>query len=209
MKKYFVTGIGTDIGKTIVSAVLVEGLKADYWKPIQSGGLDFSDTDFVKSLIKNSNSIFHKESFRLTEPLSPHASARIDNVKITLDKIQIPETNSDLIIEGAGGLMVPLNDYNLMVVDLINYLSSYAIIVSRHYLGSINHTLLTIDYLKNKNISIAGIIFNGDENKESEFAIRNYAPDVPFLGRINQVDQVDSVFINQQKKNINWSLLSQ
>src|ERR1700712_124445 len=109
IKPIFVTGIGTGIGKTIVSAVLVEKLKADYWKPVQSGDLDDSDTQKVKSLVSNTTSFFHPEAYALSQPFSPHKSAAIDGITIDQQKIILPETNNTLIIEGAGGLMVPLN----------------------------------------------------------------------------------------------------
>src|SRR5687767_8555631 len=117
MKPLFITGIGTNIGKTVVSAIVVEKLQADYWKPIQSGDLDFSDTDKVKALVSNSKSVFHPESYRLTQPFSPHKSAALDDIEIKLDEIILPKTKNQLIIEGAGGLMVPLNDEHL-IVDL-------------------------------------------------------------------------------------------
>jgi len=117
----FITGIGTGIGKTIVSAVVTEKLKADYWKPIQSGDLHNSDTLKVKNLVANSHSVFHPESYRLTQPYSPHKSAAIDGINIDPEKIIIPGTSNQLIIEGAGGLMVPLNDTFLMI-DLITLL---------------------------------------------------------------------------------------
>src|ERR1700756_2594375 len=109
-KPIFITGIGTGIGKTVTSAVLTEKLKADYWKPVQSGDLDNSDTLKVKSLVSNTLSAFHEESYRLTQPYSPHKSADLDGVIIDPKKIKLPETNNQLLIEGAGGLMVPLND---------------------------------------------------------------------------------------------------
>src|ERR1700759_2541789 len=108
-KPLFITGIGTGIGKTIISAILVEKLKADYWKPIQSGDLDDSDTLKVKSLVTNTQSKFYTESYRLTQPYSPHKSAALDGISVDPEKIILPKTDNLLIIEGAGGLMVPLN----------------------------------------------------------------------------------------------------
>jgi len=168
----FVTGIGTGIGKTIVSAILVEKLKADYWKPIQSGDLDNSDTILVKSLVSNPVSKFHPEAYRLTQPFSPHKSAALDGIEIDPAKIIIPETDNQLIIEGAGGLMVPLNDRFLMI-DLIKQLDAEVILVSKNYLGSINHTLLSIEALRSRNISIKGIILNGDSDEWSESVIKS------------------------------------
>lgn len=166
-KPIFITGIGTGIGKTVTSAVLVENLKADYWKPVQSGDLDYSDTDKVKELVSNNKSVFHPEAYRLTQPFSPHKSAEIDGVRIELSKIILPETENQLIIEGAGGLMVPLNDTDLMI-DLIKKFDAEVVLVSQNYLGSINHTLMSADILKSKEISLNMIIFCGEENKSSE-----------------------------------------
>src|ERR1700712_618792 len=123
----FITGIGTGIGKTIISAVLVEKLKADYWKPVQSGDLENSDTLIVKNLISNSSTIFHPEAYQLTQPFSPHKSAAIDGITIDPVKIIIPETENTLIIEGAGGLMVPLNN-QFLIIDLIKKLNAEVIL---------------------------------------------------------------------------------
>ncbi len=186
----FITGIGTGIGKTIVSAILVERLKADYWKPIQSGDLENSDTLLVKSLVSNPVSRFHPEAYRLTQPFSPHKSAALDGIEIDPKKIIIPETENQLIIEGAGGLMVPLNDHFLMI-DLIKQLDAEVILVSKNYLGSINHTLLSIDTLRSRNIPIKGIIFNGDSDEWSENVIRKCAgADVAFTA-VPTLDTID------------------
>lgn len=164
--KFFITGIGTDIGKTIVSAIFTEALEADYWKPIQSGDLHNSDTDKVKRLISNSKTKFHESAYNLTTPASPHYSAELDGIEIDLKKIKEPKTKNHLVIEGAGGLYVPLNQKDT-ILDLIK--PDYkVVVVSRHYLGSINHTLLTIEVLKNKGLDIFGIIFNGEKNQATE-----------------------------------------
>lgn len=186
---FFVTGIGTGIGKTIVSAVLVEKLKSDYWKPIQSGDLDNSDSLSVKSLISNKLSKIHPESYRLSQPFSPHKSAAIDGITIDPENIVSPETNNTLIIEGAGGLMVPLNDKFLMI-DLIKKLSVPVILISQNYLGSINHTLLSIYALKQYGISIKGIIFNGIEDIYSKEFILDYSG-IDLLGHIPYFDKAD------------------
>jgi dethiobiotin synthetase len=185
----FVTGIGTGIGKTIVSAVLTEKLNADYWKPVQSGDLDNSDTLKVKSLVSNEKSIFHPETYRLTQPYSPHKSAAIDGVEIDLDKFIIPKTTNNLIIEGAGGLMVPLNDQFLMI-DLIKKLNVSVVLVSQNYLGSINHTLLSFAILKQYDIDIAGIIFNGKTDTNSESYILNYTH-LMLLGNLPDFEAID------------------
>ncbi len=188
-KTYFVTGIGTEIGKTIISSILVEKLKADYWKPIQSGDLDASDTIKVKNLISNSISKFHLEAYQLTQPFSPHHSAKLDGITISLAHITLPETENNLIIEGAGGVMVPLNDKDLMI-NLIQKLNAAVILVSKNYLGSINHTLLTIEALKNRGITIKGIIFNGIENKSSEEIILNLGG-LTCIGKIPEMKITD------------------
>jgi dethiobiotin synthetase len=173
-KPLFITGIGTGIGKTIVSAILVESLKADYWKPIQSGDLDNSDTIKVKSLVSNTISVFHTEAYRLTQPFSPHKSAALDGIVIDPSKIIIPTTDNQLIIEGAGGLMVPLNN-NFLMIDLVQQLNVEVVLVVKHYLGSINHTLLSLDALRNRQIAVKAIVFNGDSDKYSEDVIMAYA----------------------------------
>lgn len=162
---YFVTAIGTDSGKTLASAIVCECLSADYWKPVQSGLP--RDTDTVRALISNTKTIFHAEQYLLKTPVSPHAAARIDGVHISLDAFRIPETTNNLIAEGAGGCMVPLNDHDLMI-DLIAHLRIEVILVSNHYLGSINHTLLTVEALHTRNLPVKGVIFNGDTNEETE-----------------------------------------
>ena len=189
MAKYFVTGIGTGIGKTLVSAVLTEKLKADYWKPIQSGDLHLSDSLTIESLISNKKTAIHPESYRLTQPLSPHLSARLDGVEIELAKIIAPETENSLIIEGAGGLMVPLNETDL-IIDLIKKLDVEVILVSQNYLGSINHTLLSISLLKQYGITIKGIVFNGEENIETERYIQQYTR-VKKLGSVPSLIDID------------------
>ncbi len=181
MSNFFVTGIGTEVGKTIVSAILVEMLKADYWKPIQAGDLDHSDTLKIKGLVSNKNTKFHENSYALRTPMSPHAAAAIDNVNIDLDQIITPKTDNHLVIEGAGGLLVPLNDSNT-IVDIIQ--NDYKVIlVSRHYLGSINHTLLSVAYLRQRGLKIAGLVFNGDENKSTEEIILKQTQ-LNVLGRV-------------------------
>jgi dethiobiotin synthetase len=186
----FITGIGTEIGKTIVSAVLVEKLQADYWKPVQSGELDTSDTMIVKKLVSNKKSVFHQEAYRLTQPFSPHLSAALDGIEIDLDKINLPQTENQLIIEGAGGLMVPLNE-KVLVIDLIEKLDAEVILVSKNYLGSINHTLLSVEILKNRNIPIKRLIFCGATNKSSEDVIYKQTGieivRIPFFNTINKI----------------------
>ena len=188
-KPLFVTGIGTGIGKTIVSAVLVEKLKADYWKPVQSGDLENSDTITVKNLISNSQTVFFDEAYRLTQPFSPHKSAAIDGISIKPENIVLPVTSNTLIIEGAGGLMVPLNT-DFLMLDLIRQLGAAVILVSQNYLGSINHTLLSAYALKKENIPVRGIIFNGVKDIYSkDFILENTG--LELLGHLPAYDILD------------------
>ena len=186
--KLFITGIGTDVGKTIASSIIVEALEADYWKPIQAGDLETSDTHKVEKYISNPSSKFHKNAYALNTPASPHLAAEIDGITIDLKKITEPKTKNHLVIEGAGGVFVPLNTTDC-VIDLIQ--PDYkVIVVSRHYLGSINHTLMTIEILKSRNLKIAGIIFSGDENKATESIILEKT-NVPMIGRIDSEPYFD------------------
>lgn len=173
MKQYFVTGIGTDVGKTVAAAILTEALQADYWKPVQAGGLDFTDTDTVKSLVSNTRSVFHPEAYRLKMASSPHKAAAAEGVEIDVKGLKLPDTQNNLIVEGAGGLMVPLNK-RYLVLDLVQQLGLEVVLVSRNYLGSINHTLLTAEVLRYRKIPVAGIIFNGEESQTSEDFIVKY-----------------------------------
>lgn len=183
MRNIFITGIGTDVGKTIVSAIITEALQADYWKPIQCGDLHFTDTDKVKQLVSSKKTVFHPEAYRLKTPASPHYAAQLENKKIRLGKLKAPETENTLIIEGAGGLLVPYNYRGDSMLDIISENHAEVIIVSRNYLGSINHTLLTLELLLAKEVKILGIIFNGDYTPSTEEIILKKTK-VPFLGRI-------------------------
>jgi dethiobiotin synthetase len=182
MKKIFITGTSTEVGKTLVSAIVTEALKADYWKPIQAGELDYSDTDKVAEMISNKKSVFHKNSYALQTPMSPHAAAEIDGIEISLKKITTPTTLNTLVIEGAGGLLVPLNN-TATILDIIQ--ADYKIIVvSRHYLGSINHSLLTIKLLQEKGFQVA-VIFSGNKNNSSESIIQKMTG-ASIIGRIDE-----------------------
>ncbi|MES2575476.1 MAG: dethiobiotin synthase [Bacteroidota bacterium] len=202
--KLFITGISTDVGKTIASAIIVEALQADYWKPIQAGDLDNSDSHKIKSYISNEQTVIHENSFKLNTPASPHLAAELDGIIIDLRQVNEPKTDNHLVIEGAGGVFVPLNN-NDCVIDLIK--TDYkVIVVSRHYLGSINHTLLTIEALTNRKIDIAGIIFSGEENKSSESIILNKTG-VKCMGRIEQEPYFDKNVVKEYADLFRESLL--
>lgn len=203
MKRYFVTGIGTEVGKTIASTIITQALKADYWKPVQAGELDDSDRMKVETLIDNDRSKFHPEAYRLNQPMSPHAAAERDGVEIDISSIKMPHTDNHLVIEGAGGLLVPLNDKDT-ILNLIETLNCEVILVSRHYLGSINHTLMSIELLKQRNIRIKGILFNGKENKDTESIITKMSG-IEVLGRIDELENLNKSVINsiaQDLKNV-------
>ena len=203
MKTYFITGISTEVGKTVASAILTEALQADYWKPIQSGELDNCDTTKVKALVSNKNTKFYPNAYALKTPMSPHAAASIDQVSIELSKIKAPKTNRNLVIEGAGGLLVPLNNTNT-ILDIIkpNY---KVIVVSRHYLGSINHTLLTVNLLKAKGFEVS-IIFSGNEHKTTESIIKTMTQ-VPVIGRIDEEPYFDKNVIKEYAEKFRSFLL--
>ena len=179
---YFVTAIGTDCGKTLFSAILCEALKADYWKPVQAGLP--RDADTVKKLISNPDSKILPENFVLNTPASPHAAAKLDGVTIGLDDFTLPDTKNHLVIEGAGGCLVPLNDHDF-VISLAKKFDAQVILVSSLYLGSINHTLLSADYLKRQKFNVKGIVFNGPSNPESEQIILKHTA-FPCLLQIEQ-----------------------
>jgi len=187
--KIFVTGIGTDVGKTVASAIITEALEADYWKPVQAGDLENSDSHKIKRYISNRQTIIHPSAYKLKTPASPHLSAMLDNISIDINKITEPETDNHLVVEGAGGLLVPLNDTDT-IANLIK--PDYkVIIISRHYLGSINHTLLTCEVMKSTGITISGIIFNGDKNSSTEEIILKKTG-IPMIGRIENEPYFDA-----------------
>ena len=193
--QFIVAGIGTEVGKTVASAVLVEALKADYWKPIQSGSLTDSDTETVRRLVRNPVTRFHPEAYRLTQPLSPHAAAELDGVRIELDGIKAPQTDNALVIELAGGLMVPLNDHDL-TIDWVTQSGLSVVLVSHNYLGSINHTLLSVEACRNRRIPILGIIFNGPAVPATETFVLNYTG-LPCIGRIGQEETITRAIIRK------------
>lgn len=218
LNSIFVTGIGTDVGKTIAAAVLVEALEADYWKPVQAGFDTGTDSTFIQTIISNKRSKIHPETYKLQLAASPHIAAREENSKIDLDKIEADHfkiVNSEwsivnvgnsttthhsplttnLIIEGAGGLLVPLNE-NEFVLDLIKKLKAKVMLVSRHYLGSINHSLLTAKVCKENNIDVLGWIFN-DHYMDYENEIVQWSG-FPKIASLPYSTQITKVFIKEQ-----------
>jgi len=203
--KLFITGIGTDVGKTIAAAIVTQSLEADYWKPIQAGDLEDSDSHKIKRYLSNATTVIHPNIYAFKTPASPHLAAELDNVIVDLSEIKEPQTANHLVIEGAGGIYVPLND-NDTIADLIK--PDYkVIVVSRHYLGSINHTLLTVEALKHRGTTIAGIIFNGNENIASESIILKKTG-LAMIGRIENEPYFDQNVIADYADTFRETLLN-
>lgn len=188
--RIFVTGTDTDVGKTVVSAILVAGLEANYWKPVQSGvavstnSAENSDSGWIRSILQLTDDRINKERYVLNEPLSPHAAAKIDGVQIDLDDFELPAPNErSLVVEGAGGVLVPLNDKHLML-DLIAKFSLPVVVVCRSGLGTINHTLLTLRALRDRSMTILGVVMNGPRNNSNREAIEHF-------GKVNVIAEVE------------------
>ena len=199
-RKLVVAGIGTEIGKTVGASIICEALHADYWKPIQAGDLDLTDAMKVKSWLSNKESKIHPEAFRLNHPLSPHAAAALDDVKITPESIQLPETTNNLVIEMAGGLMVPLTkDY--LYIDWVKASKCPVILISCYYLGSINHTLMSWEVLQKYEIPVLGIIFNGKKNLSSHDVIL-HRTQVRCLLEINKEKKINKEIIQRYARKL-------
>lgn len=176
MQHFVVTGIGTEVGKTVVSAVLCEALKSNYWKPLQAGELHALDSDFVRSYTSETEII--PANILLNHAMSPHEAARLDGIELTEDHFDLPAFSKQTIIEGAGGVMVPLNDEGLCYIDLLQLWELPVYVVTKHYLGSINHTLLTLNALLMREIPIVGLIINGARNEASERIYQSHFSDL-------------------------------
>lgn len=201
-----VAAIGTDVGKTVISAILCQAFKADYWKPVQAGDLQHSDTDKVKELVSFPAFQTHAETHRLTQPMSPHAAAQIDGIHILPTDFSKPDTQGrPLMTELAGGLMVPLSS-TYLTIDLIQDLGDPVVLVINSYLGSINHSLLSLELLRQRNISLFGVIFNGKTNPQSRDIILQYSgvrvmADIPHAAALNRD------FVKTHAKNIAQRLI--
>ena len=182
MEKLFITGIGTDVGKTLVSAILTEALQADYWKPVQAGLEPTTDAATVRGLVQNQVSRFWPERYRLQLPASPHAAAAAEGITLQLADFQLPETTNHLLVEGAGGLLVPLAP-GFLIADLAQQFALDVVVVSRNYLGSINHTLLTLEALQARGLRVRGLVFNGEPSLATENFISQHT-NVPLMPRL-------------------------
>ncbi len=192
---YVIAGIGTGIGKTLMSTIVAEALTADYYKPIQCGSLHQSDSKFVELHINNSKTVVHREQFRLKTPSSPHEAARREGVCIKMKELGLPQTKNRIVIEPAGGLMVPLNEDELFI-DWIEHIELPVILVSDIYLGSINHTLLSIEAIQRRNLKIKGLIFNHHPKKATEEVIAHYSQ-LPILLQVRSHPQITKKIIRQ------------
>lgn len=204
MSTYFVTGTDTDVGKTVVSAWLVHHLNASYWKPIQSGMCELPDKNEIQRLCQIPPERILPSVYELNEPLSPHEAARLDGIEIDLEQIKKPEVKGPLVIEGAGGVLVPINQTTFMI-DLIEKMQCPTIIVARSGLGTINHTLLTLKILRDKSVPIAGVVMNGPLNKKNKRAIEEFGK-VKVLAEIPHVQDIDLTYLASLK--ISQQLLS-
>lgn len=205
MTNYFITGISTDVGKTIVAAIITQALDADYWKPIQSGSTQHTDRNEVQRLVSSNHTTFHNESYLLNTPMSPHQAASIDGITIALDQIRRPITDNRLVIEGAGGLLVPLNHQHT-IIDLIQP-QDKVILVSSGYLGSINHTLMSVELLKLKGLNCAGIIYN-QVSLPGTIEVIESMTQVPTIAHLSSIDRLDATTIRQQADSIKHKILS-
>ena len=196
MRKIFVTGIGTDVGKTVVSAILCEALQADYWKPVQTGTYYGTDAEKIKKYVTNTKTQIHPEAYCLKHYMSPHAAAEMEGVNIEIANINAPKTENTLIIEGAGGLMVPLNHKKELIIDLIEKLDAETVVVIQNYMGSINHSLLTLEVLKYRKMKVAGVIINGPPHQLSHDIIVEYCGQ-KLLGKVGKENVMDKSVISK------------
>ncbi|NSL86728.1 dethiobiotin synthase [Chitinophaga solisilvae] len=201
MNRIFITGIGTGVGKTVTAACVTAALEADYWKPVQSGMEEGTDTATIQALLAGTTTICHPEAYVLKEPASPHLAARMEHITIDTSRITAQADgitgNRPLIIEGAGGLLVPLND-EMSTLDLIRQLQARVIIVAQNYLGSINHSMLTAKVLQHTGVPVMGWIFTGHHHSNEDDVIRWSG--YPSLGRIPQAGEVNSAFVMEQAR---------
>lgn len=205
MQGVVVAGIGTDVGKTVVSAILCEVLSASYWKPVATGTrVGPAESEVVCKLLKNGESRVFREQFLFKEPLSPHIAAALEERNFCVEDFKVPVSQGPLVIELAGGVMVPLNDRETNL-DLIEKLNLPVVVVSRHYLGSINHTLLTVEALRSRGANILGIIFNGEELPDTERIISALGM-VACLGRVPVFSSVSPEAVAGFASTCGWSV---
>ena len=199
-KGLFITGIGTDVGKTVASAVITKALEADYWKPVQCGDLDNSDSIKIARLT-GLNTL--SEAYRLQTPMSPHAAADLEGIELRLNEIELPESDNTIVVEGAGGVMVPFNSKETYL-DLMVKFNLPVVLVTRHYLGSINHTILSWKVLKEAGLNVVAVVISGTPHQSTESHFEAVM-DVPFV-RINELDEVNSDTIADEAERLKSSI---
>jgi dethiobiotin synthase len=192
----FVTGTDTGVGKTVVAACLARAWRAGYWKPVQTGTVTADDdTATVVALAGVPAEHVYLPSYALRAPLSPHAAAELEGVRITMDAITPPRTAHPLVVEGAGGLFVPLNERDFMI-DLMAKLALPVLLVARSTLGTINHTLLSLAALRSRDLPIAGVVLNGPPNAGNREAIERFGQ-VRVLAELPRVDPLDHAAVER------------
>lgn len=207
MRRIFVTGIGTGVGKTLAAAVLTEALRADYWKPVQTGPEADRDLNELRRLVSCNSTVFHKETYHFRTPASPHLAAALESSEIALSALTPPATNNPfLVIEGAGGLLVPLNNRHY-VIDMAKAMQAEVVLVCRSYLGCINHSLLSIEYLLKNGFQVAGLVLNGSFDPLVRAAILDYAP-LPVIAEFPECNSVDEELVKQLAGSVQLSALS-
>ena len=196
MKGIFITGIGTDVGKTVAAAVISKALEADYWKPVQCGDLDNSDSIRIEKLTGLKTL---PEAFKLNAPMSPHAAADLEGVELNIDKIEMPKSDNLIVVEGAGGVMVPLGSTETYL-DLMIELNLPVVLVTRHYLGSINHTMLSWKVLKETGLNVVALVISGKPHESTESYFRSQM-EVPFI-RITELEGLNSKSISTEAERL-------
>jgi dethiobiotin synthetase/malonyl-CoA O-methyltransferase len=191
MRGVFVTGTDTDVGKTLVSAWLTQAWGAEYWKPVQTGAADITDYGTLGRLVPGA--VIHPSAYVFQAPLSPHEAARRERARIDLSSMVLPQTDKPLVVEGAGGIMVPLND-TALTIDLVERLGLPALVVARSGLGTINHTLLTLEALRRRRLPILGVVMNGQKNPANRQAIEHFGG-VPVLAEIQPLPAVTAAVV--------------
>ena len=188
--KFIICGTDTDIGKTLISSFFVKGLNSFYWKPIQSGIESQTDSQTVRALAQVSKDKIIKEAYVFTKPLSPHWAAEIDQKTINFDMLRLPKVNGPMIIETAGGLMVPLTR-NFLQIDQIKQWNLPVILVCKSSLGTLNHTLLSIEALKRRNIEILGLVVNGEKHLDNPKTLVEFSG-IPLITEFPHITKIDS-----------------
>ena len=199
-----IAGIHTGIGKTICSAVICQALGYDYFKPIQAGDLDNSDSVFIKKNVDNPSCIIHRESYQLNTPASPHFAAALDGITIKKENIILPVSKNNIVIETAGGIMSPLAK-NFLNIDLVQHFNLPVILVASNYLGSINHTLLSVSAMQQRNITIQGLVFSGEAVESTRQYILEYTQ-LPLLFSIPLFQNINSQVVADFAKTISINL---